>query len=154
MTMAELKAPPVYSKVGGVTDLSDTQITELEHLEACARRSSDYTAQVAGTAAAALRSIDAAKLNKPENTSAVLPVTGWQKDANDTSGYPYYYDFAVNGVTANDIAHVNIPYSSQAAASECGICPSNSTIAGFIRFYAMSVPTQAISISYWILKLG
>ena len=132
--------------------LSSVPVTQLDHLEECAQRSSDYTAEVAATAVSALRSMDAAKLDKPSNVSASLPASGWTLDANDTSGYPYYYDLAAAGVTANDIAHVNINYTSQKAALECGLCASNNTLAGIIRFYAARQPSSQISINYWILK--
>ena len=133
--------------------MSSVPVTQLDHLEECAQHSSDYTAEVAATAVSALRSMDAAKLDKPSNVSASLPASGWTLDANDTSGYPYYYDLAVTGVTANDVAHVNINYTSQKAALECGLCPTNNTIAGYIRFFAVNQPASAISIDYWILKL-
>ena len=132
--------------------MSSVPIPKLDHLEECAQRSSDYTSEVASTAVSALRSMDAAKLDKPSNTSTVLPVSGWVFDANDTSGYPYYYDLAAAGVTVNDVAHVNINYTSQKAALECGLCASNNTLAGIIRFYAARQPSSQISINYWILK--
>ena len=133
--------------------MSNEKIIHLEHLENCAQRSSDYTAEVASAAASAIRSLDAAKLDKPSNISASLPASGWTLDANDTSGYPYYYDLADENVTASNIAHVNIAYTSQSTALECGLCASNNTLAGYIRFYAVTQPKSAIAINYWILKI-
>ena len=90
--------------------------------------------------------------DRPLPASYTLPTAGWIEDANDTSGYPYHYDLSVNGVTADDIAYVIVPYSAQKWAVACGLCPDNETLAGVIRFRAASVPGNAIALTCWLEK--
>lgn len=96
------------------------------------------------------RTVAAINNERPTPASATLPVAGWVEDANDVSGYAYHYDLSVAGVTADDIAHVVVPHSSQRAAVRCGLCPTNETLAGIIRFWAAAVPENAIAVNYWI----
>lgn len=83
-----------------------------------------------------------AKADTPTSISMTIPTTGWSQD--NTAVYPYYYDFAVQGITADNRAEVTLAVSSLQAAADCGICPTNETIAGYIRLRAMSVPTASM----------
>lgn len=80
----------------------------------------------------------------PASVSMTIPTTGWETDSNN-SVYPKYYDYAVQGITADDRADVIISVASAPTASECGMCPTNETIAGYIRLRAMSVPTASMT---------
>ena len=84
--------------------------------------------------------------------TAALPTTGWTKDANDISGYPWHYDLSVTGLTANDLVTVCVQQGSQTAAVACGLCPVNDTRTGAIRFFAAAAPGSAINIAYHIKK--
>lgn len=106
--------------------------------------------RLAGMVVEAIEELDGAKLDKPEIAEAAIPVTGWSSD--ETAGYPYYYDLAVTGVTAADIAVVTLPPASVSTAIACGMCPTNETIAGAIRFRAAEVPGQAVAVEYEIAK--
>lgn len=92
----------------------------------------------------------AAKADKPSIVSATLPASGWSRDS--ASAYPYYYDLAASNVTAADIAVVTVSPSSIGAAVACGLCPTNETIAGAIRFRSCGVPTTAIALEYEIAE--
>ena len=111
---------------------------------------------------------DARYVKKETVTAAVLPCVSeddleiegnenlteyWIYDDEDTTGYPYYYDLPVTGITASDIAYASVQPASQAAAQACGLCASNDTRAGCIRFFAVNVPSAEIAINFWILRL-
>ena len=98
----------------------------------------------------AIEELDKAKLDKPEIVAATIPATGWKSDG--AAGYPYYYDLAVAGITAADIATVTLSPASVSAAVACGMCPTNETIAGAIRFRANEPPTRAVAVEYEIAK--
>ena len=95
--------------------------------------------------------VDADKADKPTPVSFTLPATGWT-DGSGITNYPYYYDMSVTGMTANDFAVVAIAPDSQGTAIACGLCATNETRAGAIRFYSAKVPVAAITGNYWILE--
>jgi len=82
--------------------------------------------------------------------SFTIPTSGWSKDS--TAGYPYYHDFSVSGVTANDRADVFVPASGACTAALCGLCSVSDTLSGKIRLRAASVPASSISATYEIRK--
>ena len=51
-------------------------------------------------------------------------------------------------MTAKDLADIAIAPNSMDVAIECGMCPTNETLAGKIRVWARSVPTEAIAAEY------
>ena len=83
--------------------------------------------------------------------SFTLPASGWT-DGSGVTNYPYYYDMSVTGMTANDFVVVAIAPDSQGTAIACGLCATNETRAGAIRFYSAKVPVAAITGNYWILE--
>ena len=87
----------------------------------------------------------------PVSASFTLPTTGWTNGSGVT-GHPYYYDLTASGATATDIAAVTIAPGSQGTALACGLCATNETRAGAIRFYAASAPAAAITGSYILQK--
>jgi len=141
-----------------------TIVDELEALAAQARAwSLQQIAEVAGTAAEALREIEALKSDKPESVAFTIPATGWTKEEPTASAaaavYPYYYDFPVVGLTATDRASVTVADASHKTAAACGLSATNETLdpaegdttkTGYIRFRAVTAPTAAISAEYWI----
>ena len=84
-----------------------------------------------------------AKADNPTSASITIPTSGWSSDSEAT--YPNYCDIAVSGITADNRAEVTISTGSLGAASACGLCPTNETIAGYIRIRAKTVPTTAIT---------
>jgi len=121
------------------------KIISLADMIDCGTRAADYTANVALTAAASINS------ERPEPAAFTLPVTGWIEDQNETtSPYVHYYDFAVQGLTTAYMAEGVIDRVSGAAARACGLCEEAETLAGAIRFRAVSVPASAITGTYWL----
>lgn len=125
------------------------KLTTLEHLQAAANKAMGFASEVAATAAAAIQEVHKLKADKPLGVAFSLPASGWKEDAA-AEAYPMYYDFAVPGVTAKDRASVVLAPASQAAAIACGLCPTNETIAGKIRFRADTVPAEVISAVYYL----
>ena len=102
---------------------------------------------------------DARYIKKNAAVSAVLPcVSEDDLDENiteywvyDNETETYYYNLPVTGVTADNMAIVNVPLASQDTAQACGLCSSNNTLAGYVRFYTVTVPSEEIAINLWIL---
>jgi len=115
-----------------------SRVVKLGHLKSAIEEAQAYTAEVASAAAAAIEEL------VPTSVSMTIPTTGWSTDSNNTT-YPKYYDFAVNGLTADDRAEIIISVASAQTAADCGICPTNETIAGYIRLRAMSEPAASIT---------
>lgn len=128
------------------------RIMTLEHLREAAADSRNYVIRrlgnLAGTVADALEEMDKAKAGKPNAASCTIPVTGWSSD--DAADYPQYYDIDVAGVTARDRAEVTIAPGSISTAVDCGLCPTNETLADKIRIRSIDVPAAAITAEYWI----
>lgn len=113
-----------------------SKLPNVGQLENALEQAQTYMAAVASAAAEAIEELI------PTSVSMTIPTTGWSSD--NTAVYPYYYDFAVQGITADNRAEVTLAVSSLQAAADCGICPTNETIAGYIRLRAMSVPTASM----------
>lgn len=125
------------------------KLTTLEHLQAAAGRAMGFASEVAAAAAAAIQDVHKLKADKPLGVEFILPVSGWEEDTT-AEAYPMYYDLAVADVTAKDRATVVIAPASQATAIACGLCPTNETIAGKIRFRADMPPAKDISAVYYL----
>lgn len=129
-------------------------------LQKAASRAQGYAAAVAVAAAKALEGMDAEKADKGSAVQLTIPATGWildepNEEAEDSEIemlYPYHRDVPVQGITAKDRADVMIAPTSMEAARNCGLCNSNDTMAGKIRFWAVAIPSTAIKAQLWIGK--
>lgn len=115
-----------------------------------ARKANGVIGDVAEAASEAIMELNGAKRDRENAVSATIPSTGWQSDSN--SYYPYYYDITVAGITANDGANVVIAVNSLNIASDCGLCPTNETLANKVRVRASSVPSAAMTANIWIMR--
>lgn len=111
--------------------------------------SNNIVGELANATAEAIEEINDLKSDKIKVVSASIPTTNWN---TDSGSYSKYYDIAVTGVSANDIAEVTVVSDSMDIAVSCGLCNINETLAGKIRIRAKSVPTKAINIQYIIMK--
>lgn len=119
-------------------------------MRALAVKTVGLVGNVAGAATAALEEMDSVKADKENSVTITIPTSGWQRDSD--TYYPFYYDVAFAGITANDGANIAIAVSSLPIASDCGLCPTNETFANKIRVRASSVPAAAITASVWIMR--
>lgn len=136
------------------------KITTLTQMEMTAARGLQAAGEVAQAAAEAIEEVlDVVKADKAENITATILATGWaleeaddadEEAEDETSNYPYYYDIAVEGVTAKDRAEVTVLPTSVEIATACGLCPTNETLAGIIRIRSVSVPSGDIVAECWI----
>ena len=97
------------------------------------------------------------KADLPTSVSMTIPITGWLRDEDpepeegeeeeevESNDYPYYYDYPVSGITAANRAEITVAANSIGTAANCGLCPMNETIAGYIRIRAVGVPEEAIT---------
>lgn len=90
----------------------------------------------------------AGKQDKPAAVACTIPTTGWAKDGAEI--YPCYYDLPAEGVTASDCANVVIRSENYNTAVACGLCQTNETRAGCIRFRSVKAPGAAINAEYWL----
>jgi len=82
--------------------------------------------------------------------SCTIPTSGWISDG--TADYPYYYDIALPGISANDRIDIPIAPTSVSTAVKCGICPFSESLDGKVRIRAEKAPAAAIIAEYWIEK--
>jgi len=92
----------------------------------------------------------AGKQDKSNAVPFTIPADGWEQD--HTADYPMYYDLKAPGVTVLDHAAVTISPTSVRTTADCGLCPACETLAGKIRFRAVSIPTVAMIGEYWLQK--
>lgn len=127
------------------------KMTRIEHLKACAEAAKRFTnglvAELAQTVTDAMQEMENVKADKQASVSITIPTTGWGIDEASDS-YPNYCDIPVAGVTAKDRVDIAIAPGSMDTAIDCGLCPTNETLAGKIRVWARSVPTEAIAAEY------
>ena len=88
------------------------------------------------------------KAAKTTQVAMSIPASGWASDG--LSGCPYYRDFSVSGLTANDIVGLVVEPASAAVAHTAGLVCTESR-AGVLRLRAMRIPSAAISASYYII---
>ena len=81
-------------------------LTTLDQLRSAASQSSNATAKVASTAAAALEEMHGLKADRATFVSFSIPVTGWKSDSS-VPGYTKYIDIKVDGLTAADSVGVH-----------------------------------------------
>ena len=116
-------------------------LTTLDQLRSAASQSSNATAKVASTAAAALEEMHGLKADRATFVSFSIPVTGYTK----------YIDIKVDGLTAADSVGVDVDPSSSAVARAADFT-STESMAGVLRLRAASVPSAAISAQYHIIE--
>ncbi len=84
----------------------------------------------------------------------VIPITGWEADADTGGLFCFHRDLAIAGATEADIPLVTLLPESQAAAKECGMSTTAQTLDGVIRLYAQKIPPAAITGSLALLGGG
>ena len=74
-----------------------------------------------------------------------IPVTGWTKDENDTTGYPWSINISLEDIRADMLPFVCIRAGSLAAAAAAGLCPEAEALDGALHLVSASVPGTALS---------
>ena len=132
-------------------------------------RAIKQTAEQSGSAVSALAQATAASvaeiegiLNEKQDAGSAVPFTvpadGWasveidegSEEMDDMHEYSFYFDLAVDGITAKDRADVTIAPGSVETATACGLCPTTETLEGKIRLRAVNKPDEEITAEYWI----
>ncbi len=134
-----------------------SKLVTSQQLKAAAQKGKTFDGKVAQAAADAIEEVMNSKANKSVTGSAVLPVgNSWKNTVQSGPGIPDGYslcwDQPVSNVTENDRVIAVVEPGSIAAAAECGLCPTNYTLAGAIRFWAKTMPGSNIRVNYWIEK--
>lgn len=124
-------------------------VTTLNHMKSLALRAKTEIAQLAQVTAEAIEEVEGLKLDKTQEMSATIPVSGW---LTGTGSYPRYYDLTVAGITAADEVRVYLAHDSMQTAVNCGMSSTCETLAGKIRIRAKQVPASALSVKYRIEK--
>lgn len=99
--------------------------------------------------------LDGLELGKQDISPAVdlvIPTTGWGTDTSVPS-HPQYYDIAVTGLQEQDIVAVEVAPGSCDVARAASFANTQS-YAGKVRLRAKSVPTEAITAQYRIIKIA
>ncbi len=123
----------------------------IKAIKTTAGQSGSAVAALAESTAASLEEIDGLFDTKQDKAAAIpftIPVDGWAADSG--GGYSYYYDLAVEGVTAKDRVDVTISPGSVDAALNCGLCPASESLNGKIRLRTATKPNEPIMAEYWV----
>lgn len=95
-----------------------------------------------------LDKLELGKAAKVWTVSVSIPAAAWQANpdaAAKAAGYAYCADVAVAGLGAQDAAETDLDIASRSAAKTAGMADFAVSSAGSIRYYAVTVPTQALS---------
>lgn len=88
------------------------------------------------------------KANKKNPIAFSIPANAWVSDG--TEGYPFYYNIAAAGVTAVNVASIELAPACIDIASAAQMCATIETISGAIRIRCKLQPTGIISGEYSI----
>ena len=142
-------------------DTLDTAIAEVKETSdsaavaavaaATAAANAQTTAESAATAASEAKSAASAAQTASKPVSFSVATSKWTS-STDYTGYNYYADVTVSGMTTSDSVDVRFSMSSISvctAAEIAGACVTNS---GSFRLYAKSKPTASVSGVYLVQK--
>lgn len=127
--------------------MSDSLIT-IKHLRAALEKVKALIGDVATAAADALTELDDTKMDKAVFSTATLTSTKWTSNTDEGStgaGYAYSYTLPVASATVADGAECILAPQSQSVAYGCGMCSTVEVLDGVIRFYAVSLPGENIT---------
>ena len=125
-------------------------LTILAGLTKVAAAVQSQLAVLSSACSSAMTALDNAKADKVTLTALTIQASGWRQD-NDT-GWPWYIDVAASGITAEDVAAVQISADSRAVAEAAGLMSSVETRAGVLRLRARHAPAAAMSAYYYIIR--
>lgn len=74
-----------------------------------------------------------------------IPITGWIKDTEDTTGYPFHVDIANDAIAEGMTPFLTVSLASMAEAQSAGLAPVAQTQDKSLRVFAVSVPKVGIS---------
>ena len=88
----------------------------------------------------------------PKITTAAfkIPIDGWLND--EETPFNRYFDFEVEGLTADDDVNISIAPNHQGLCVDCGLCPTCEIFSGKLRIRSKEIPTAEISAECYILK--
>ena len=90
-------------------------------------------------------------LPKVETKSLNIPVAVWINDPADAA-FNFYYEFEVDGLTADDVVNINIAPENHGLCVDCGLCPTCEITNGKVTLRSKSFPTSEISAEFYVLK--
>lgn len=128
---------------------------DLTQLREIAERVEGRIAAVASASLDAISQIADIKADKAEFASVTLQPSGWKQNPNaivKAAGYPLAFDAPVEGVTEADGSESILDPASLTEATKCGLCPTTDTGGGYIRFYAVTAPTNSITLQVRVIK--
>ena len=91
------------------------------------------------------------KAAKVDPKTLTIPATGWGTDTS-VSGYTKYVDVSISGLTASDTVCVIIADASASVADAACLCGECTSSAGKLRIRAKTVPTAAMTATYYIVR--
>lgn len=95
------------------------------------------------------------KADKAAKVSVSIAASAWKSNtdtASKNAGYLYYADAAVSGLTVNDAVKVNLDFASLSVAKACGMAQSCVTSTNRVRFFAVSVPSAALTATVYFVQ--
>ena len=118
---------------------------------ATAAANAQTTAENAATAASEAKSAASAAQTASKPVSFSVATSKWTS-STDYTGYNYYADVTVSGMTSNDSVDVRFSMSSMSVCTTAEIAGACVTNSGSFRLYAKSKPTASVSGVYLVQK--
>ena len=78
-----------------------------------------------------------------------IPTSDWTD--YDSTVYPYYQDVACESATEDCLPIINLDMDCETIAYECGLRGAAETSEGYVRFWAVSVPTEDIGCTVYLV---
>ena len=142
-------------------DTLDTAIAEVKETSdsaaaaavaaATAAANAQTTADNAATVASEAKSAASAAQTASKPVSFSVATSKWTSSTAYT-GYKYYADVTVSGMTSNDSVDVRFSMSSMSVCTTAEIAGACVTNSGSFRLYAKSKPTASVSGVYLVQK--
>jgi len=104
---------------------------------------------------AALVELEGSKQDKSDFQTVAISASGWAANTDSDSkaaGYAYAYSAALSSASAADSAESVLSVSSIKAAADCGLCATADVLDGAIRYYAITAPTEEITLQVHLIK--
>lgn len=119
-----------------------------QNLAALATMVNEVLTQIGG----AINTLDTTKAYIAVSKGFELAAASWVEDTAGSAVYPYKYELAVTGVTADVKADVVFDHASAYAAGNFGMSPVSSTAENKVILRSVSKPTQALTGTLYLTR--
>ena len=117
-------------------------------LAALATTVNEVLTQIGG----AINTLDSTKAYISVSKSFTLAAASWAEDAQGPADYPWKYELALTGVTADVRADIIFDHASAYAAGNCGVSPVSETAANKVILRSSRAPETALTGTVYLTR--